>query len=658
MLGRRHPAVSAGLRWPPAWAGLLLIVAIGAALRFYQLGELPNGLYQDEAYNGLDAVQVLGGWRPLYFPANNGREPFFIYLVSASVAVFDRTPLAVRLPAAMLGTLLIPATYVLGRGLYDRRVGLLAAAIAAFTFWPIALSRIGLRAGALPVFMALSLGLAAWGWRLPPGHPRRMPLIALAGALYGFTFYTYLAARFTPLALFALLILWYIARRSTFPHPRLLAAFGLPAIVVALPLAVAALWQPEIALGRAGQVSILNPDINHGDLWGTLFHNLWAALGMYTWRGDDIARHNLPGRPVFDPLLGLLFWAGVFVAVRMAWRRRSMSASLILIWTAVLLVPTVLAEDTPHFLRAVGVLPVIFLFPAIAMAEAGSWLAARLRTRWALPVLATGLLAISLGWTARDYFWVYANQPDTAYLFQSAATELAQSSGVYLKGGSGRRLLLDRRFWNSFASVRFLLPEQPGLEFYTEGEALAQATGPMRLVAWPYEGLRPALGALPAGSLITPESGPLYRGDLEPEAYPLYARYDAEICPPAICDGRPLAEFAGGYQLLSATTQPGGDGLELVWSAAANGGALQVFVQALDGNGAIAAQADGPLGTELYPSDWWRPGEIVREVRKFRWAHPENAGGIVEIRIGLYDPVTNARLARADSELDYVIVAP
>jgi hypothetical protein len=228
-----------------------------------------------------------------------------------------------------------------------------------------------------------------------------------------------------------------------------------------------------------------------------------------------------------------------------------------------------------------------------------------------------------------------------------------------LKDSGGRRLLLDRRFWDTFASVRFLLPEQAGLEFFTEGEALAPTAAPVRVVAWPYEALRPALGALPAGSLISPQNGPLYRGDLEPAPYPLYARYTAEPCPPAICGGPALAEFEGGLRLLSGAARPASGGLsvELVWRAAApTGAALQVFAQAWTG-GAILAQADGPLGTELYPNPWWRPGETVREVREFRWTGPVSPADVV-VRVGLYDPVTNTRLARVGSELDYVEVAP
>src|SRR5205823_2159844 len=162
-------------------------------------------------------------------------------------------------------------------------------------------------------------------------------------------------------------------------------------------------------------------------------------------RGDSIARHNLPGRPVLDPLLALAFVAGLAWALLGAWRRKP-AAGLILIWTATMLLPTILAEDTPHFLRAAGVLPVMFIFPALALDEV--WQAARRSTqRWraALPVLIMAGLAGSLAWTVHDYFGLYAHSADTGYLFQSAAAELAQSADVYLEVG-GQQVLLDQRF--------------------------------------------------------------------------------------------------------------------------------------------------------------------------------------------------------------------
>src|SRR5258706_2594838 len=93
----------------PTWTVLLAVVALGGALRFYQVGTTPPGLYQDEAYNGLDALDILAGSHPIYFPANNGREPLFIYLEAAGVAVFWPTPPALRFSAALVRTPLIAA---------------------------------------------------------------------------------------------------------------------------------------------------------------------------------------------------------------------------------------------------------------------------------------------------------------------------------------------------------------------------------------------------------------------------------------------------------------------------------------------------------------------------------------------------------------------
>ena len=293
---------------------------------------------------------------------------------------------------------------------------------------------------------------------------------------------------------------------------------------------------------------------------------------MFFLRGDSIARHNLPGRPVLDPLLALAFRRRVGVG---AGRRVAPQASR---RPDLDLDGHHAAADRPggrhpHFLRAVGVLPVMFLFPALALDAV--WQAAKrsaLRWRAALPALIVVGLAGSLAWTVHDYFGLYAHSADTAYLFQSAAAELAQSADVYLQGGGGRRVLLDQRFWDGFTSVRFLLPVQPGLALFQEGQVLAPASAPLELIAWPYLDPRPALQALPVGALIRPEPGPLYRGDLERVTYPLYATYTVEPnCPAALCPSRPLADFGGAFQLLSAVTRPVPNGLrlELVWRAGA-----------------------------------------------------------------------------------------
>ena len=184
---------------------LISVILIAAILRLAGLGRIPPGLYRDEAFYGLDAVNVLRGQHAIYFPANNGREPMFIYLLAASIGALGRTPFAVRLPAALISLLTVPATFLMARELFGKRVGLLAAAILAVTLWPVHLAHIGYRVGLLPLLAALAVWQAARGART--GQPRHW---MAAGILYGLSFYTYLAVRFTPLviAVFALYI-WF-----------------------------------------------------------------------------------------------------------------------------------------------------------------------------------------------------------------------------------------------------------------------------------------------------------------------------------------------------------------------------------------------------------------------------------------------------------------
>jgi 4-amino-4-deoxy-L-arabinose transferase-like glycosyltransferase len=156
------------------WALLLLAVGTAVFLRFYNLANWPPGLYRDEAFNGLDALRVLDGEPAVFFTANNGREPLYIMLTALSVVLFGRTVLAVRLVAAVVGSLTTLLVYKLGQSWFGWRAGLLAAWLWAITLWPLHLSRLGLRTILLPAVLTLAfwLGTEAYRRNSGPGRPR------------------------------------------------------------------------------------------------------------------------------------------------------------------------------------------------------------------------------------------------------------------------------------------------------------------------------------------------------------------------------------------------------------------------------------------------------------------------------------------------------
>ena len=118
------------------WLPLLLIVLLGAGLRFVALDTAPNGIFHDEAWSAAKARDLLTGQAPpqAYFPENNGMDALHVYVIAAIFAVTGPLAIGSRLASALIGTLTILATYWLvarharsiragiGRGLRRRDV--------------------------------------------------------------------------------------------------------------------------------------------------------------------------------------------------------------------------------------------------------------------------------------------------------------------------------------------------------------------------------------------------------------------------------------------------------------------------------------------------------------------------------------------------------
>jgi len=399
---------------------LIAITLLGAGLRFAYLGSLPPGIYRDEAYNGLDALRVLEGYTPLYFEANNGREPLFIYLVAWPIALLGATPLALRLASAIVGTLTIPTVYWLTRELAPSAEALLAAFLCAVTVWSVNLSRVAFRAVVMVPVLAVSLALWCRAARLRSG-----PLALLAGMAYGLSWYTYLPARMAALALG---IAWLAQWRRGHAWWRGWLLFGGGALIVAAPLLSYMVGHWETTIGRAGQVSVLNPAIHGGNVVRALVENLWRTLLAWVWRGDFIPRHNIPLRPVFQPLLAVAFALGIYLALRRS--RSEPGMALALIFLAIMLLPTILAEGAPHFLRGTGILPVLYIFPALGLAQVTRWVAKRVGSpgAWAL----TMVVLVIHGGAGMYAYRQHLHSEEVYYNFEAGATALATELNNFL----------------------------------------------------------------------------------------------------------------------------------------------------------------------------------------------------------------------------------
>lgn len=246
-------------RIPKTLVLLLIIFLLGATVRFAGLGRNPVGIVDDEADTAYDAYSLIRTGKdqwgtPMPITSFRGfgdyRLPAYTYLSVPSIALFGLTPFAVRLPAALMGSLSILLVYFLAKAMFGRSseaLPLLSAFFLAVSPWHVGMSRIGLEE-TTSVFI-VALGVLA----LLKGR-ERSGWIAAGSALLALSLYIY-----TPnilLAPFLLVAVLYLFR-AQYRRLRRGIILGICAfILIALPMLLA--LGNSTASTRTRQVNFTN----------------------------------------------------------------------------------------------------------------------------------------------------------------------------------------------------------------------------------------------------------------------------------------------------------------------------------------------------------------------------------------------------------------
>ena len=408
-------------------SALLVLTAFTLALRLWHLNTLPPGLFGDEAQAGVDVQAWLRGESTQLFPHHLGGETLYGYLSIPFVALWDGTPLAIRIVSALMGALMIPALFLAALALWREQprmgpwAGLIAAALWMVNYWPQSVNRIGFQVNTQPLLVTLAV--VAWlGWTYRPTRGRAVAF----GLLAALTLYTYPAARITPL-LWPLLYVALTRDRRRGLRSTLLwaaAAFG----VTVAPVAVHFALNPYYLTLRTQTLSALGDTLSLAERARLWLDSALQVAGVYVGgAGDPDPRHNLPGRPAFAPYLAVLLVAGVALALR-GLRRREQRSWTLLLWLAVLSLLAIAAGDAnPHYLRLLGALPAALLLMAWPLASLLEWSRQRSRAlRAAIAVLVVALIVFEGVRTTRDYFVRWAGETDLYYTYQEDVWLLGQ----------------------------------------------------------------------------------------------------------------------------------------------------------------------------------------------------------------------------------------
>jgi hypothetical protein len=545
-----------------------------------------------------------------------------------------------------------------------KMVALLAMIFVATSFWHVLMSRLGFRSIAEPFIQALALAMLFRGLRL-----NRWGWIIAAGALIGLNLYTYLAARLFPLAIAA--IFCFLIAFDRGQRKRRVVQFivvALTALIVFAPLGLYFLNNPSAFLTRIQQVA------PRGDQVAALLDNAGRALGMFFLSGDPYIRFNLPGRPLFSLVWGVLFVIGLIVSLVGVFRGRTMwrkTAYFSLISTTlIMLLPTALAvnEITPSNLRAIGLMPLVFVFPALGVWWSAKILWTQMNTdehrfvrsgqRRYVGLILTGVLLIGATETIWTYFRIYVNEPELTIQSDGDLADIARwlnthdthGEPVYVAALHYRHPTV-AALSQKFAEVKWLtgnrgivLPDGPGYLFFSRlglpDEHWLQKTLPDAALI--EEPLAPDGEAnyrmyhLAAQPVVTPQvkTNVNFGNIIELMGYDVELKHPSTS--PRAHSERSEAESKnarGSAQDASVT---------LYWRVLnkPDRGDYSTFAQLRD----AAGFEWGKGGSFDYPSEQWTPGEIIVN----RIDMPISAGappGEYELRVGWFSPETQQRIS-------------
>lgn len=445
---------------------LAVIVVLAFAVRIYHIESIPAGLYPDEAANGVDAVHALetGNFK-LFYPANFGREGLFINLQALSISFFGNTVTGLKLWSILFGTFSVLGLYLLAKELLHRRAAaLIAAFMLATSYWAINFSRIGFRAIMTTFLLSFSFYFLFRGLRT-----QRFRDFLFAGLIFGLGLHTYIAFRVAPL----ILILLLPALMLSYEHFvqrfwKHMALFIIGAFITAAPMLYHFfIAHPEDFASRSSHISVFSPDVNHGNLWGTLARTFSTSLIKYNFFGDQNWRHNYPPYPILDPFVGTFFLAGFLYSI---WRfvtllgrriregdrdTRLVLHTFLLGSFFVMLVPEFFTDEgLPHALRSIGTQMPVFIMAALPVL----WIwnkAFRSQTGTRLALLSLLMLALvsSATFNLTKYFVFFAHSSAAGASFNEAYTNMARYL-LTLPEATRKYVLIDERGNNN----RFDLP--------------------------------------------------------------------------------------------------------------------------------------------------------------------------------------------------------
>lgn len=652
---------------------------VAAFLRLFHLSRLAPEAMFDEVWFALRARELLSAPQLVVFYRTSwgGSNALMVYLTAIAQSLGFTGISAARLPAAVLGVAAVPLAYAcfgeMLRGesgwIGQRRqwIAALSALVLAYLLHWVIISRVGLESSLAPAAALFCVWQLRRAKRLlaaereQPAKVNALPRSSQAVDASAAVSYLLLGiaagvAQYSgPHARFILPLLGFAAVHDLLLTPasrrRLIAGYALAAVAflaITAPLALFFIREPAWLVARARLTGI--------NLWSdpaALLQNAFFILLSFNFVGSFDPTTNYPGLPMFDVIQSAGFLAG---HAWLLWQwRRSAAARDLLLWEALMTLPSLLTGGAPSFQRMSG-----FGAPASAVIAVGwlaiaRWLSIRLASASLRALVHWGLgfgVCFSLIYQSSIFLFRYPHLWILPFAFNAQPVDMARN--LIARADSGERAFVSRNPEDDdVAAFEYLFPgtkvERLDLrqclpltdQRRVRANYLVLTKRDKQSVitlaeAYPTANISSSYFWQDSGTLLeVPPGAPAPRA-----SHAGYAKFE------------PGLTFAG-YDW-SGSSIPAGQSLfiTLYWKAEADLSTdYTSFIHVgtgLDG-AAIVAQRDGFPCQGLFSTSRWRAGDLVRD--SFAITLPPDApAGKYPLAIGWYTYPDLARLPLAAAE--------
>lgn len=354
------------VRWQE-WVVMIVITIIGFTLRYWRLTEIPSHVDNDVALMGTFAQKLIdtGNYNWIGY---SDSEHLLSYdqLLAWSMRLFGQNHYGLIMSSVIAGTLTLPLVYLLGREMFNWRIGSIAMMLLAINYTHIHFSRILF--GPLSTFFAtLTIYLLLKG--IHTRHPR---WFALAGLSAGIGLLFYDSSRVVPIVVLAILawrLLWN--RDVALANRKSWAILLLGMLIGFGPMAGFAVRDFHSFVGRGNGVTLWTPGVWEHEVsaYGAesagevLVEQAKRVLLTFHLYGDGSPHFALP-RPMAAPLTAALLVIGLgYCLLRL---KDSRFFSLIAWILLTLVLGGIITYDPPFWPHLNIMLPAVAIISALA----------------------------------------------------------------------------------------------------------------------------------------------------------------------------------------------------------------------------------------------------------------------------------------------------